>query len=139
MGCIAQKHHNSECLAMNMSQTYSKRHEYTSILFLKWTGTNCLHTLLLLNGDEDDVYLQSIKNTDGSKSLFTGHLIKYACAIRWTGRASILFQFRCRSQTHTPLLHSFIIPIDGAYMGKCNGKWEKDSLLMGVKMVHSFP
>ncbi|XP_042272914.1 N-acetyllactosaminide beta-1,3-N-acetylglucosaminyltransferase 3-like [Thunnus maccoyii] len=60
------------------------------ILFLEWMERNCPNARFLLNGDDDVFantdnmveYLQSLKDNDGSKHLFTGHLIQNVGPIR---------------------------------------------------------
>ncbi|XP_068563639.1 N-acetyllactosaminide beta-1,3-N-acetylglucosaminyltransferase 3-like isoform X2 [Cebidichthys violaceus] len=60
------------------------------ILFLEWMERNCPNARFLLNGDDDVfantnnmvVYLQGLKDNDGSKHLFTGHSIYNAAPFR---------------------------------------------------------
>ncbi|XP_071378477.1 N-acetyllactosaminide beta-1,3-N-acetylglucosaminyltransferase 3-like [Centroberyx affinis] len=60
------------------------------ILFLEWMERNCPQTRFLLNGDDDVFantdnmveYLQSLKDNNGSKHLFAGHLAENEGPIR---------------------------------------------------------
>ncbi|GLD47004.1 N-acetyllactosaminide beta-1,3-N-acetylglucosaminyltransferase 3-like protein [Lates japonicus] len=120
------------------------------ILFLEWMERNCPHVHFLLNGDDDVFantdnivqYLQSLKDNDGSKHLFIGHLIQNVGPIRlpWI-KYYIPVQVQ-ESDTYPPycggggyLLSRYtalviyrisqsitIHPIDDVYMGMCLAK-----------------
>ncbi|XP_037530422.1 N-acetyllactosaminide beta-1,3-N-acetylglucosaminyltransferase 3 [Nematolebias whitei] len=132
------------------------------ILFLEWMERNCPNARFLFNGDDDVfantnnmvVYLQSLKDNDGSKHLFTGHLIANVGPIRSPGsKYFIPFQVQ-KSESYPPycggggfLLSGFtamviyrmsksipILPIDDVYMGMCLAKAGlSPSSHMGVK------
>lgn len=63
------------------------------ILLLEWMERNCPHVRFLLNGNDDVFantdnmveYLQSQRDNDGSKHLFTSHLFQDVGPIRWPG------------------------------------------------------
>ncbi|XP_070817269.1 N-acetyllactosaminide beta-1,3-N-acetylglucosaminyltransferase 3-like [Chaetodon trifascialis] len=120
------------------------------IVFLEWMERNCPNARFLLNGDDDVFantdnmveYLQGLKDNDGNKHLFVGHLIIYAGPIRWSGS-----KYFVPVEVHTPnsyppycggggfLLSRYtalviynmsqsipILPIDDVYMGMCLAK-----------------
>ncbi|KAM9831454.1 N-acetyllactosaminide beta-1,3-N-acetylglucosaminyltransferase 3-like [Neosynchiropus ocellatus] len=117
------------------------------VLFLEWMRSNCPDARFLLNGDDDVFahtgnmveYLRSLKDNDGSKHLFTGHLISYVGPIRATGskyyipvqvHQSDKYPPYCGGggfllSGHTALviynmsLSITILPIDDVYMGMC--------------------
>ncbi|KAJ4942941.1 hypothetical protein JOQ06_005453 [Pogonophryne albipinna] len=120
------------------------------ILFLEWMEQNCPNAHFLLNGDDDVFahtnnmveYLQSLKDNDGSKHLFAGHLVYNVGPIResWSkyyipvqvqesesypsycsGGGFLLSGYTAMviynmSQSIT------ILPIDDVYMGMCLAK-----------------
>ncbi|GLD49909.1 N-acetyllactosaminide beta-1,3-N-acetylglucosaminyltransferase 3-like isoform X1 [Lates japonicus] len=75
------------------------------ILFLEWMERNCPKARFLLNGDDDVFantdnmvdYLQSLKDNDGSKHLFAGHLIQNVGPIRSSGS-----KYFIPAQAHLP-------------------------------------
>ncbi|XP_070765048.1 N-acetyllactosaminide beta-1,3-N-acetylglucosaminyltransferase 3-like [Enoplosus armatus] len=120
------------------------------ILFLEWMERNCPNARFLLNGDDDVFantdnmveYLQSLKDNDGSKHLFTGHLIQGQGPVRWTKSKYYVPVQVQESESYPPycggggfLLSGYtalvicnmsqsitIHPIDDAYMGMCLAK-----------------
>ncbi|XP_059196702.1 N-acetyllactosaminide beta-1,3-N-acetylglucosaminyltransferase 3-like [Centropristis striata] len=120
------------------------------ILFLEWMERNCPNARFLLNGDDDVFantdnmveYLQGLKDNDGSKHLFTGHLIQNVGPIRqsWSKyfipvqvQASNSYPPYCGGggfllSGHTALViynmskSISILPIDDVYMGMCLAK-----------------
>lgn len=117
------------------------------ILFLEWMETYCPKAHFLFNGDDDVFantdnmveYLQSLKDNDGGKHLFTGHLIKNVGPIR-TQRSKYYIPVQIHESNSYPpycggggfLLSGFtakiiynmsksipILPIDDVYMGIC--------------------
>lgn len=132
------------------------------MLFLEWMERNCPNARFLLNGDDDVFahtdnmveYLQSLKDNDGSKHLFTGHLIQNVGPIRSSGskyyipvqvQESNSYPPYCGGggfllSGHTALviynmsLSITILPIDDVYMGMCLAKAGlHPSSHMGVK------
>ncbi|XP_053359769.1 N-acetyllactosaminide beta-1,3-N-acetylglucosaminyltransferase 3-like isoform X1 [Clarias gariepinus] len=132
------------------------------VLFLEWMERFCPHVHFLLNGDDDIFantdnmvqYLKGLHDNDGSKHLFTGHLIQYVGPIRTPaskyyipvqvhesdryppycgGGGFLLSQYTSRiiynmSQSIT------LLPIDDVYMGICLEKAGlKPVSHMGVK------
>lgn len=120
------------------------------MLFLEWMGRNCPHARFLMNGDDDVlantdnmvVYLQNLKDNDGSKHLFTGHLIPYVGPIRnphskyfvpvqlyepnlyppYCGGGGFILSGYTASVIYN-MSHSItFIPIDDVYMGMCLAK-----------------
>ncbi|XP_051951100.1 N-acetyllactosaminide beta-1,3-N-acetylglucosaminyltransferase 3-like [Xyrauchen texanus] len=117
------------------------------ILFLQWMDRWCPQARFLLNGDDDIFantfnmveYLQGQEGNDGSKHLFTGHLIQNVGPIRHPaskyyipvqvqeseryppycgGGGFLLSGFTAR--TIYNMSHSItILPIDDVYMGMC--------------------
>ncbi|XP_018546544.2 N-acetyllactosaminide beta-1,3-N-acetylglucosaminyltransferase 3-like [Lates calcarifer] len=120
------------------------------ILFLEWMERNCPHVHFLLNGDDDVFantdnmvqYLQSLKDNDGSKHLFIGHLIQNVGPIRLPWNKYYIPVQVQESDTYPPycggggyLLSRYtalviyrisqsitIHPIDDVYMGMCLAK-----------------
>ncbi|XP_037553657.1 N-acetyllactosaminide beta-1,3-N-acetylglucosaminyltransferase 3-like [Nematolebias whitei] len=117
------------------------------ILFFEWMDKRCRHVRFLMNGDDDVFahtenmveYLQSLEDNDGSKHLFTGHVIKNAFPIRarWS---KYYIPYQLHSKTAYPpycggggyILSGYtalviynmsksipIYPIDDVYMGMC--------------------
>lgn len=117
------------------------------VLFLEWMMSNCPRAHFLLNGDDDIFantdnmveYLQSLKDNDGDKHLFTGHLIHYVGPIREPGSKYYVPVQVQESNSYPPycggggfLLSGFtatviynmshsieLLPIDDVYMGMC--------------------
>ncbi|KAK2835372.1 hypothetical protein Q5P01_015856 [Channa striata] len=120
------------------------------ILFLEWMEGNCPKAHFLLNGDDDVFantgnmvqYLQSIKDNNGSKHLFTGYLFENTGPVRSSGskyfipvqvQESDLYPPYCGGggfllSGHTALVifnmskSITILPIDDAYLGICLAK-----------------
>lgn len=120
------------------------------ILFLEWMERNCPNARFHFNGDDDVfantnnmvVYLQSLEGNDGSKHLFTGHLIANVGPIRSAGSKYFIPVQVQESESYPPycggggfLLSGFtamviyrmsksipILPIDDVYMGMCLAK-----------------
>ncbi|XP_037626103.1 N-acetyllactosaminide beta-1,3-N-acetylglucosaminyltransferase 3-like [Sebastes umbrosus] len=120
------------------------------ILFLEWMERNCPNARFLLNGDDDvfantDImveYLQGLKDNNGSKHLFTGHLIQDQGPVRWTKSKYYVPVQVQESDSYPPycggggfLLSGYtalviynvsqsitIHPIDDVYMGMCLAK-----------------
>ncbi|XP_053178967.1 N-acetyllactosaminide beta-1,3-N-acetylglucosaminyltransferase 3-like [Scomber japonicus] len=120
------------------------------ILFLEWMDRNCPNARFLLNGDDDVFantdnmveYLQSLKDNNGSKHLFTGHLIQNVGPIRSSGSKYFIPVQVQESNSYPPycggggfLLSGYtalviykmsqsinILPIDDVYMGMCLAK-----------------
>lgn len=120
------------------------------VLFLDWMERNCPSARFLFNGDDDVfantnnmvVYLQSLEDNDGSKHLFTGHLIANVGPIRSAGSKYFIPVQVQESESYPPycggggfLLSGFtamviycmsksipILPIDDVYMGMCLAK-----------------
>ena len=120
------------------------------VLFLEWMEKNCPNARFLLNGDDDVFantdsmveYLQSLKDNDGSKHLFTGHLIQYVGPIRESWSKYFIPVQVQESNSYPPycggggflvsgytalVIHNMsqsitIHPIDDAYMGMCLAK-----------------
>ncbi|XP_017268794.1 N-acetyllactosaminide beta-1,3-N-acetylglucosaminyltransferase 3 [Kryptolebias marmoratus] len=119
-------------------------------LFLEWMERNCPKARFLFNGDDDVfantdnmvVYLQSLNDNDGSKHLFTGHLIANVGPIRAAGSKYFIPVQVQESNLYPPycggggfLLSGFtgmiiyrmsksipFLPIDDVYMGMCLAK-----------------
>ncbi|XP_017291018.1 N-acetyllactosaminide beta-1,3-N-acetylglucosaminyltransferase 3 [Kryptolebias marmoratus] len=120
------------------------------ILFLEWMERNCPNARFLMNGDDDVlantdnmvVYLQSLHKNNGSKHLFTGHLIQYVGPIRNPHSKYYVPVQVHESNSYPPycggggfilsgytalviynMSHSIpLIPIDDVYMGMCLAK-----------------
>ncbi|KAF3690775.1 N-acetyllactosaminide beta-1,3-N-acetylglucosaminyltransferase 3 [Channa argus] len=120
------------------------------ILFLEWMEKNCPKARFLLNGDDDVFaqtgnmvqYLQSLRKNDGSKHLFTGHLIQNVGPIRSSGSKYFIPVQVQESDLYPPycggggfLLSGYtalviynmsksviILPIDDVYLGMCLAK-----------------
>lgn len=120
------------------------------ILFLEWMERNCPNARFLLNGDDDVFantdnmveFLQGLKDNDGSKHLFTGHLIQYVGPIRSSGSKYFVPVQVQESEAYPPycggggfllsgytamviynMSHSIpFLPIDDVYMGMCLAK-----------------
>ncbi|XP_053187096.1 N-acetyllactosaminide beta-1,3-N-acetylglucosaminyltransferase 3-like [Scomber japonicus] len=120
------------------------------ILFLEWMDRNCPHTRFLFNGDDDVLahtgnmieYLQSLTDNDGSKHLYTGHLIEGVGPIRVPESKYFVPVQVEESESYPPYLggggfllsgytasviykmsHTItILPIDDVYMGMCLAK-----------------
>ncbi|KAG7514737.1 N-acetyllactosaminide beta-1,3-N-acetylglucosaminyltransferase 3 [Solea senegalensis] len=120
------------------------------ILFLEWMERNCPNARFLLNGDDDVFantdnmveYLQSLKDNDGGKHLFAGHLIQNVGPIRLYGNKYFIPVQVYVPESYPPycggggfLLSGYtamviynvsqyitIFPIDDVYMGMCLAK-----------------
>ncbi|XP_044227086.1 N-acetyllactosaminide beta-1,3-N-acetylglucosaminyltransferase 3-like [Thunnus albacares] len=120
------------------------------ILFLEWMERNCPQARFLLNGDDDVFahtenmveYLQSFKDNNGSKHLFTGHLIQNVGPIRlpeykyfvpvqveesdsfppYCGGGGFLLSGYTALVIYNMSQTINILPIDDAYMGMCLAK-----------------
>uniref|UniRef100_A0A3B5Q0L6 Hexosyltransferase n=1 Tax=Xiphophorus maculatus TaxID=8083 RepID=A0A3B5Q0L6_XIPMA len=135
------------------------------ILFLEWMDRRCPQARFLLNGDDDVFahtdnmveYLQSLKDNNGNKHLFTGHLMKNAMPVRNPENKYFVplqvyeeevFPTYCSGGGY--LLSGYtalviykiaalveIIPIDDVYMGMCLAvmKLKPDSH-MGVQTLY---
>ncbi|XP_041648024.1 N-acetyllactosaminide beta-1,3-N-acetylglucosaminyltransferase 3-like [Cheilinus undulatus] len=132
------------------------------VLFLEWMERNCPNARFLLNGDDDVFantdnmveYLQSLKDNDGRKHLFTGHLIQNVGPIRSSASKYYIPVQVQESNSYPPycggggfLLSGYttlviykmsqsisILPIDDVYMGMCLAKAGlSPSSHMGVK------
>ncbi|KAM7387997.1 hypothetical protein PAMP_024201 [Pampus punctatissimus] len=120
------------------------------ILFLEWMERNCPYARFLLNGDDDVFanpdnmveYLQSLKDNNGSKHLFSGHLIQNVGPIRSSMSKYFIPVQVHESDSYPPycggggfLLSGYtalviykmsesitILPIDDVYFGMCLAK-----------------
>nr|XP_019953981.1 PREDICTED: N-acetyllactosaminide beta-1,3-N-acetylglucosaminyltransferase 3 isoform X1 [Paralichthys olivaceus]XP_019953982.1 PREDICTED: N-acetyllactosaminide beta-1,3-N-acetylglucosaminyltransferase 3 isoform X1 [Paralichthys olivaceus] len=120
------------------------------VLFLEWMERNCPKARFLLNGDDDVFvntdnmveYLQGLRENNGSKHLFTGHLIQNVGPIRSPGNKYYVPVQVQESDSYPPycggggfLLSGYtamviykmsksipFIPIDDVYMGMCMAK-----------------
>ncbi|XP_039623015.1 N-acetyllactosaminide beta-1,3-N-acetylglucosaminyltransferase 3-like [Polypterus senegalus] len=117
------------------------------ILFLQWMELRCPHVHFLLNGDDDIFantdnmveFLKGLKENDGDKHLFTGHLISHVGPIRevhskyyipvqvqesnsyppYCGGGGFLLS-RFTAKTIHNMSHGIeLLPIDDVYMGMC--------------------
>ncbi|XP_041791219.1 N-acetyllactosaminide beta-1,3-N-acetylglucosaminyltransferase 3-like [Chelmon rostratus] len=159
---MEQREH-SDILQWDFSDTFYNL-TLKQILFLEWMERNCPNARFLLNGDDDVFantdnmveYLQGLKDNDGSKHLFTGHLIIYASPIRWSGSKYYVPVEVHKPNSYPPycggggyLLSGYtalviynmsqsidILPIDDVYMGMCLAKAGLGpSSHMGVKTL----
>nr|XP_057928367.1 N-acetyllactosaminide beta-1,3-N-acetylglucosaminyltransferase 3-like isoform X2 [Doryrhamphus excisus] len=117
------------------------------VLFLEWMHKNCPKARFILNGDDDVFahtdnmveYLHSLKGNNGSKHLFTGHLIQNVGPIRSPGSKYYIPVQVQESDSYPPycggggfLLSGYtalviykmsrsvpVLPIDDVYMGMC--------------------
>ncbi|XP_055021125.1 N-acetyllactosaminide beta-1,3-N-acetylglucosaminyltransferase 3-like [Boleophthalmus pectinirostris] len=120
------------------------------ILFLEWAERNCPNVRFLMNGDDDVFahtnnmveYLHSLQDNDGSKHLFTGHLIHYVGPIRspgskyyvpvqveesnsyppYCGGGGFLLSGYTASVIYNMSKSIVLLPIDDVYMGMCLAK-----------------
>lgn len=151
----------SDVLQWDFSDTFYNL-TLKQMLFLEWMERNCPHARFLLNGDDDVFastdnmveYLQSLKDNDGSKHLFTGHLIQNVGPIRSPGSKYFIPVQVQESNLYPPycggggfLLSGYsawviynmsqsitILPIDDVYMGMCLAKAGLHPVIhMGVK------
>ncbi|XP_032408851.1 N-acetyllactosaminide beta-1,3-N-acetylglucosaminyltransferase 3-like [Xiphophorus hellerii] len=135
------------------------------ILFLEWMDRRCPQARFLLNGDDDIFahtdnmveYLQSLKDNNGNKHLFTGHLLKNAMPVRnpeskyfvplqvyeedffppYCGGGGYILSGYTALAIYKISASVQILPIDDVYMGMCLAvmKLKPDSH-MGVKTLH---
>ncbi|KAM4599188.1 N-acetyllactosaminide beta-1,3-N-acetylglucosaminyltransferase 3-like [Fundulus diaphanus] len=134
------------------------------ILFLEWMERRCPQARFLLNGDDDVFahtnnmveYLQSLKDNDGSKHLFAGHLLQKSFPIRDKTNKYFVPLLVYEKDVYPPycggggyLLSGYtalviskmsaliqIIPIDDVYMGMCLAEMKLDpESHMGVKTL----
>ncbi|XP_077441313.1 N-acetyllactosaminide beta-1,3-N-acetylglucosaminyltransferase 3-like [Vanacampus margaritifer] len=132
------------------------------VLFLEWMERNCPNARFLFNGDDDVFantdnmveFLQSLKDNDGGKHLFTGHLIynvgpirspgsKYYVPVQvhesnlypsYCGGGGFLLSGYTASVIHKMSPSITILPIDDVYLGMCLAKAGLEpSSHMGVK------
>lgn len=151
----------SDILQWDFSDTFYNL-TLKQILFLEWMERNCPNARFLMNGDDDVFahtsnmveYLQSLKDNDGSKHLFTGHLIQYVGPIRSPGSKYYIPVQVQKSNSYPPycggggfllsghtalVIYNMsqsitILPIDDVYMGMCLAKAGlRPSSHMGVK------
>ncbi|XP_073331828.1 N-acetyllactosaminide beta-1,3-N-acetylglucosaminyltransferase 3-like [Pagrus major] len=143
-----QREHN-DILQWDFSDTFYNL-TLKQILFLEWMERNCPNTRFLFNGDDDVFantgnmveYLQSLKDNNGNKHLFAGHLIQYVGPIRHPGSKYFIPVQVHESESYPPycggggfLLSGYtasviysmsqsitILPIDDVYMGMCMAK-----------------
>ncbi|XP_070765350.1 N-acetyllactosaminide beta-1,3-N-acetylglucosaminyltransferase 3-like [Enoplosus armatus] len=139
----------SDILQWDFSDTFYNL-TLKQILFLEWMERNCPNARFLLNGDDDVFantdnmveYLQSLKDNDGSKHLFTGHVIHNASPIRWSKSKYFIPVQVHKANSYPPycggggyLLSGYtalviynmsqsitILPIDDVYIGMCLAK-----------------
>lgn len=143
-----QREHN-DILQWDFSDTFYNL-TLKQILFLEWMEMNCPNARFLLNGDDDVFantgnmveYLQGLKDNNGSKHLFTGHLIQNVGPIRskgskyyipvqvqesesyppYCGGGGFLFSGYTASVIYNMSKSIPILPIDDVYMGMCLAK-----------------
>ncbi|XP_065819422.1 N-acetyllactosaminide beta-1,3-N-acetylglucosaminyltransferase 3-like [Labrus bergylta] len=145
---LEQSEHN-DILQWDFSDTFYNL-TLKQILFLEWMERNCPNVHFLFNGDDDVFvntnnvvkYLQSLEDNDGSKHLFTGHLIQYVGPIRipWS-KYFVPVQLQ-ESDSYPPYCggggfflsgytalviynmskSTALLPIDDVYMGMCLAK-----------------
>ncbi|XP_073332561.1 N-acetyllactosaminide beta-1,3-N-acetylglucosaminyltransferase 3-like [Pagrus major] len=143
-----QREHN-DILQWDFSDTFYNL-TLKQILFLEWMERNCPNTRFLFNGDDDVFantgnmveYLQSLKDNNGKKHLFAGHLMEGLAPIRepWS-KYFVPVQLH-ESELYPPYLSGggyllsgysasviysmsksiAILPIDDVYMGMCLAK-----------------
>ncbi|XP_030583062.1 N-acetyllactosaminide beta-1,3-N-acetylglucosaminyltransferase 3-like [Archocentrus centrarchus] len=141
-----EQHEHNDVLQWDFSDTFYNL-TLKQILFLEWMERNCPNARFLLNGDDDVFantgnmvdYLQSLKDNDGSKHLFTGHLIQNVGPIRSSGSKYFIPVQVQESDSYPPycggggfllsgysasVIHSMsksinLLPIDDVYMGMC--------------------
>ena len=144
-----EQRENNDILQWDFNDTFFNL-TLKQILFLEWMERNCPNVRFLLNGDDDVFantdnmieYLKSLKDNDGSKHLFAGHLIQNVGPIRLTGSKYYVPVQVQRSDSYPPycggggfLLSGYtalviyrmsqsiaILPIDDVYMGMCLAK-----------------
>ncbi|KAM6907143.1 N-acetyllactosaminide beta-1,3-N-acetylglucosaminyltransferase 3-like [Xenentodon cancila] len=137
---------NKDILQWDFSDTFYNL-TLKQVLFLEWTERNCPHVHFMLNGDDDVfahtenmvLYLQNLKDNDGSKHLFTGHLIQYVGPIRIRHSKYFVPVQVQESESYPPycggggfILSGYtamviynmsssipLIPIDDVYLGMC--------------------
>uniref|UniRef100_A0A3P8SE01 Hexosyltransferase n=1 Tax=Amphiprion percula TaxID=161767 RepID=A0A3P8SE01_AMPPE len=144
-----EQRENNDILQWDFSDTFYNL-TLKQILFLEWMDRNCPHVRFLFNGDDDVLghtdnmvaYLKNLKDNDGGKHLFTGHLIQYVGPVRSPGTKYYIPVQVQESEFYPPycggggfLLSGYtahviysmshtitILPIDDVYMGMCMAK-----------------
>ncbi|XP_062250788.1 N-acetyllactosaminide beta-1,3-N-acetylglucosaminyltransferase 3-like [Platichthys flesus] len=144
-----EQNENNDILQWDFKDTFYNL-TLKQVLFLEWMERNCPKASFLLNGDDDVFvntdnmveYLQGLRDNDGSKHLFTGHLIQYVGPIRSQGSKYYVPVQVQESDSYPPycggggfLLSGYsamviynmsksvpFIPIDDVYMGMCMAK-----------------
>ncbi|XP_039985649.1 N-acetyllactosaminide beta-1,3-N-acetylglucosaminyltransferase 3-like [Xiphias gladius] len=156
-----EQHEHNDILQWDFHDTFFNL-TLKQILFLEWMERNCPNARFLLNGDDDVfantdnmvTYLQSLKDNDGSKHHFAGHLIQNVGPIRFAGSKYYVPVQVQKSDSYPPycggggfLLSGYtafviynmsqsipLLPIDDVYMGMCLAKAGLSPLShMGVK------
>ncbi|XP_041863522.1 N-acetyllactosaminide beta-1,3-N-acetylglucosaminyltransferase 3-like [Melanotaenia boesemani] len=144
-----EQRENNDILQWDFSDTFYNL-TLKQILFLEWMDRNCPHVHFLFNGDDDVFvntdnmveYLQNLKDNNGSKHLFTGHLIQYVGPIRIPASKYFIPVQVHESDSYPPYCggggfilsgytafiiynmshHIPFLPIDDVYMGMCLAK-----------------
>ncbi|XP_060912297.1 N-acetyllactosaminide beta-1,3-N-acetylglucosaminyltransferase 3-like [Labrus mixtus] len=145
---LEQSEHN-DILQWDFSDTFYNL-TLKQILFLEWMERNCPKVRFLFNGDDDIFvntnnvvkYLQGLDDNDGSKHLFTGHLIQYVGPIRtpWSkyfvpvqvqesdsyppycGGGGFFLSGYTALVIYNMSKSTGLLPIDDVYMGMCLAK-----------------
>ncbi|XP_056131824.1 N-acetyllactosaminide beta-1,3-N-acetylglucosaminyltransferase 3-like [Lampris incognitus] len=157
---MEQREHN-DILQWDFSDSFFNL-TLKQILFMEWMDRNCPGARFLLNGDDDIFantdnmveYLQSLKDNEGRKHLFAGHLIQHVGPIRAPASKYFVPVQVQQSNSYPPycggggfLMSGFttsviyknsksidIHPIDDVYMGMCLAQAGlKPASHMGVK------
>ncbi|CAM4718173.1 unnamed protein product [Leuciscus chuanchicus] len=141
-----ENNENKDILQWDFNDTFFNL-TLKQILFLEWMERWCPHPRFLLNGDDDIFantfnmveYLQGQEDNDGSKHLFTGHLLQNEKPIRRSSSKYFVPVQVQKSESYPPycggggfllsgftartiynMSHSIILlPIDDVYMGMC--------------------
>lgn len=158
-----EQRENNDILQWDFNDTFYNL-TLKQILFLEWMERNCPKVRFLLNGDDDVFantdnmveYLQGLKDNNGSKHLFAGHLIQNGGPIRepwnkyyiptqvhesnsypsYCGGGGFILSGYTASVIYN-MSHSIVIlPIDDVYMGMCMAKAGIGPIShMGVKLI----